>query len=51
MEQEQETYELEPMQLASGGWAVPCPTQAACDHMNAVHPVRYFGDLYGRRDS
>lgn len=54
---EQERYELEPMQLASGGWAVPCPrcqrqieaatqqgvAEATCVHMN-LHHTRFFGD-------
>lgn len=62
---EQERYELEPMQLASGGWAVPCPkcqrlveaatqegvVEATCDHMNREHPARYFDDPFQGRDS
>jgi hypothetical protein len=55
-------YELDPLRLASGRWSVPCPicqllveaathegvAQAVCDHANATHPVRFFGDAPGR---
>lgn len=62
---EPERYDLEPMRLASGRWAAPCPlcqelqegvtlagvAQAVCDHANLRHAARVFGDRYTGRDS
>lgn len=56
-----ESYDLEPMQKADGGWAAPCPkcqrlveaatqqglADAVVAHLNAEH-ARFFGDGGGR---